>query len=182
MFSTIQFLLWTAIAYAKTVWLTIYTKTICSAFIYAMTVFFGPRNESGSFAPEDVLAQIKAIQGDHETARLLQKLIETGGGGSWPPRSSHGDAWPTALRPYHNIYLELAPLLPAREVSLDADVNSKRRLIYRTHMRKLLHDHVDLSAVEAILSAIETGDEPTLAVDACNGFFACIAISRHSFR
>jgi hypothetical protein len=49
-------------------------------------------------------------------------------------------------------------------------------------MRKLLHDRVDLSAVEAILSAVEAGDESVLTAAAYNGFFACIALSRHAFR
>jgi hypothetical protein len=191
MFSATHSLLWRAFTYAKTIWSTFYAKTpgstfytkiIGSAVTSAKVAVFERLNEPNFSTPEDILAQIKATCEDHETAGLLQNLIETSGAGSWPPRSSHGNAWPPALRPYHNIYLELAPSLAAKEVSLDTDVNSKRCLEYRTRMRKLLQDHVDLEAVEAILSAVEAGDESALTADAYNGFFACIAMCRHAFR
>lgn len=148
MFSSLQSLLWTASIYVKAVWSTFYAKIIWSVVADAKLVGIEQRNEPNFSSPEDVLAQIKAIRDDHETAGLLQHLIETDGAGNWPPQASHGDAWPTALRPYHNIYLELAPSFPAREVSLDNEINSGRCLEYRTRMRKLLHDHIDLSAVK----------------------------------
>ena len=182
MFSSLQSLFWTASIYVKTIWLTFYAKVIWSVVTDTKPVGTEQRNEPKFSSPEDVLAQIKAIRDDHETAGLLQHLIEADGAGNWPPQASHGDAWPTALRPYHNIYLELAPSLPVREVSLDNEINSKRCLEYRTRMRKLLHDCIDLSAVKAILLAVEAGDKSALPVDAYNGFFACIALSRHAFR
>ena len=182
MFSTFQSLLWTASIYVKTIWSTFYKKIIWSVVTDAKPVGTEQRNEPNFSSPEDVLAQIKAIRDDHETAGLLQHLIETDGAGNWPPQASHGDAWPTALRPYHNIYLELAPSFPAREVSLDNEINFKRCLEYRTRMRKLLHDRIDLPAVKAILLAVEAGDESAFPADAYNGFFACIALSRHAFR
>ena len=187
MFSATQSFLWRALTYAKTIWPTwptFYATTIGSAVTCAKIarVVFERHNTPNISAHENILAQIKAICEDHETAGQLQNLIETNGAGSWPPRSSHGDAWPAALRPYHNIYLELAPSLSTKEPSLDTDVNTKRCLEYRARMRKLLHDHIDLPAVKAILSAVETGDESALTADAYNGFFACIALSRHAFR
>jgi hypothetical protein len=182
MYSTLQSLLWTASIYVKTIWSTFYKKIIWSVITDAKPVGTEQRNEPNFSSPEDVLAQIKAIRDAHETAGLLQHLIETDGAGNWPPQASHGDAWPTALRPYHNIYLELAPSFPAREVSLDNEINFKRCLEYRTRMRKLLHDRIDLPAVKAILLAVEAGDESAFPADAYNGFFACIALSRHAFR
>ncbi|KAJ5986382.1 hypothetical protein N7451_010747 [Penicillium sp. IBT 35674x] len=75
---------------------------------------------------------------DHETADLLQHLVEFDGAGSWPPQASHGKAWPAALRPYHDIYLSLAKALPTASVSLGKETHSSRRLEYRTQMRNLL--------------------------------------------
>ncbi|OXV07234.1 hypothetical protein Egran_05000 [Elaphomyces granulatus] len=49
-------------------------------------------------------------------------------------------------------------------------------------MRKLLRDNVSLSEVEAILAAVEAGNELPFPSDAYNGFFACIAMSRHAYR
>jgi hypothetical protein len=128
------------------------------------------------------VGQIKAISKDHETAGLLHELIETDGAGSWPPRASHGDMWPLALRPYHDIYLQLAPSLSVQQVSLDDNVNSERCFQYRENMRKLLRDNVNLSEVETILAAVEAGNQLAFPSDAYNGFFACIALSRHAYR
>jgi hypothetical protein len=129
-----------------------------------------------------IIDQIKGISKDHETAGLLHELIETDGAGSWPPRASHGDMWPLALRPYHDIYLQLVPSLSVQQVSLDDNVNSERRFQYRENMRKLLRDNVSLSEVEAILTSVEAGNELSFPSDAYNGFFACIAMSRHAYR
>jgi hypothetical protein len=182
MLSPTPSLLWTAFSFAKTLWSLFYSKTICSFISYARNTAPKARHRPKALASEDVLAQIKAIREDHETAGLLQQLIETVGAGRWPPQPSHGDSWPEALRPYHAIYVQLAPLLPAKTVSLDADVNRKRRLKFQTRMRKLLHDRVDLLAVKALLSASEAGDVSAIPSDVCHGFYSCITMSRHAFR
>ncbi|OXV07235.1 hypothetical protein Egran_05001 [Elaphomyces granulatus] len=49
-------------------------------------------------------------------------------------------------------------------------------------MRKLLQDNVSLSEVETILATVEAGNELSFPSDAYNGFFACIAMSRHAYR
>ena len=181
LFSTLC-LVWLAFSYTKTFWSTIYAKSIRSTVTYVQTAVFKRHKEPPISAHDDLLAQIKATCQAHETAGLLQTLIEMDGAGSWPPRSSHGDAWPRALQSYHAIYLELAPSLPAKEASLDDDVNFERRHGYRTCMRNLLHDRVDISAVKTLLAAVEAGDGSALSADGLNGFYACIALSRHAFR
>lgn len=131
---------------------------------------------------ENVLWGIQAIRGDHETAELLQHLIEFDGGGSWPPEASHSQAWPTELRPYHDVYLGLSKLLPTQKVSLDNELNLRRCLHYRTQILKLLRNKVNLLAVKKILSTVEAGDNSAIPANAYNGFYACVAVSRHAFR
>lgn len=131
---------------------------------------------------DGVKANIEITHKRHPTAECLQQLVEAVGAGDWPPRASYGDAWPQALRPYHNIYLELAPSLPQKEVSNDDVVNFARCLNYRAQMWKLLQHHVNLTDVIELLSAAENGDTEALSAVAWNGLFACIALSRHAFR
>ena len=62
---------------------------------------------------------IQTTQDNHEAAEALRDLIKTDGAGSWPPKASHRDSWPAPLRLYHDIFLELAPLLPVDQISTD---------------------------------------------------------------
>ena len=127
--------------------------------------------------------RIQASPDNHEAAKALRDMIKTDGAGSWPPKASHRDSWPTALRPYHDIFLELAPLLPIDQVTTDDTINKARRVEYQTRLQKLLQERVDLSAVEAVLSAVEQGiDKSLLSASACNGLFAYIGHLRHGFR
>lgn len=116
-----------------------------------------------------------------EPATVLLELFDNDGAGAWPPKANH-DSWPMALRPYKDIYLELLPLLPAAEPSLDDNVNSKRRNGYRSLMRKLLGERIDVAQVEQILAAAEAGNWDVLPRDAYNGFYACVAVCRHAYR
>ena len=50
------------------------------------------------------------IEHRHEILDAYSDLVEKDGAGSWPPRAKHY-SWPDTLSPYHDIYLELAPLL-----------------------------------------------------------------------
>ena len=118
---------------------------------------------------------------DHELAGALIRLFEKDGAGAWPPRANH-DSWPIALRPYKEIYLELASLLPTAEPSLDDDVNIARRERYRSRMRTLLADRVDVTSVQSILEKVEAGSWELFPRDAYNGFYACIAVCRHAYR
>ncbi|GFF48104.1 hypothetical protein IFM51744_06740 [Aspergillus udagawae] len=134
--------------------------------------------EFPSDAPEACLARIRALQHAHETAEKLNTLVEKGGAGTWPPRASHGDAWPAPLQAYHDIYLTLAPLLPTTEVLCDDKANTGRINAFRMRMKALLRERINLAAVENILGS----GEDQVSADAWNGFFGCIAISRHAYR
>ena len=117
----------------------------------------------------------------HETAVVLSELVEKDGAGSWPPNVDH-DNWPKALQPYKDIYLELIPLLSSAAPSLDDDVNNERRDRYRSLMRKLLAERINISEVQQIMAAVEAGDWTALPRDTYNGFYCCVAVSRHAYR
>jgi hypothetical protein len=175
---SIQAFLSLVLSYAMTVWSILHINSAWFATIFRR----GRLVKSSDPNVFSIIGQIKTISKDHETASLLHELIEMDGAGSWPPRASHGDMWPLALRPYHDIYLQLAPSLSVQQVSLDDNVNSERCSQYRETMRKLLQDNVNLPEVEAILAALEAGNKLSFPSDAYNGFFACIALSRHAYR
>ncbi len=128
-----------------------------------------------------MIEHIDSLKSHHEIALRLHELVEKDGAGDWPPRANH-DLWPAALRPYNDIYLRLAPLLPAKEPSLDNGVNHERRGGYRSLMRKLLSEQIDIVEVEKILVGAEAGNWDTLPRDAYNGFYCCIAVCRHAYR
>ena len=135
--------------------------------------------------PEDIIdsVRIKDLRQseDHELAAALIRLFEKDGAGAWPPKANH-ESWPIALRPYKDIYLKLASILPTAEPSLDDYVNSARREFYRSRMRDLLADRVDVAAVQSILERFEAGSWDVFPRDAYNGFYACIAVCRHAYR
>ncbi|MCJ1269100.1 hypothetical protein MMC22_008989 [Lobaria immixta] len=110
----------------------------------------------------------------HETASALLELFDKDGAGAWPPKANH-DSWPMALRPYKDIYLELIPLLPTAEPSLDDSINNERRNKYRSLMRRLLNERINIAQVEQMMAAVEAGNWDVLARDAYNGFYACVA-------
>lgn len=127
------------------------------------------------------IQSLRTLKGRHETASILSELVDKDGAGAWPPKANH-DSWPMALRPYKDIYLELVPLLPAAEPSLDDNVNNERRSNYRSLMRKLLTERVNIAQVEQLMVAMEAGNLDVLPRDALNGFYACIAVCRHAYR
>ena len=124
---------------------------------------------------------LKALKGQHESASVLLELFDKDGARAWPPKANH-DSWPMALRPYKDIYLELNPLLPAAEPLLDDTVNNERRDRYRSLMRKLLAERINIAQVEEIMVAVEAGNWDVLPRDAYNGLYACIAVCRHAYR
>lgn len=124
---------------------------------------------------------LRTLKGRHEAASILLELIEKDGAGAWPPKANH-DSWPMALRPYKDIYLELVPLLPAAKPSLDDKVNNERIKRYRSLMRKLLTERINITQVEEVLAAVEAGNWNVLPQDAYNGFYACVAVCRHAYR
>lgn len=161
----------------------VYTQIFLSSF-YNGTILLAIRLATAVLHPfTSYTFRIQTTADNHEAAQALRDMIKTDGAGSWPPKASHRDSWPTALRPYHDIFLELAPLLPVDQVSTDDTINQARRVEYQTRLQKLLQERVDLSAVESILLAVEKGtDRSLLSESACNGLFACIGHLRHGFR
>ena len=130
---------------------------------------------------DSVFKNLKTLASSHQTASSLLELLEKEGAGSWPPKADH-ESWPTALRPYKDIYLELAPLLPAAQPSLDDNVNHNRRNKYRSLMRGLLHEKINIDQVRSILAAAEAGNWDMFPRDAYNGFYGCVAVCRHAYR
>lgn len=124
---------------------------------------------------------LKSLKGRHETASNLTELFERDGAGAWPPKANH-NLWPMALRPYKDIYLELVPLLPTAEPSLDDNFNNERRSEFRSLMRKLLTERINTAQVEEIMATVEAGNWDVLPRDAYNGFYACVAVCRHAYR
>lgn len=134
------------------------------------------------YAEEGILDKIKCISEDHETAGYLQSLIMFDGAGNWPPRASHGKLWPQPLRPYHEIYMQLVPRLSCAALLPNDPSSYKRCEDYRAQMRMLLKDQVVIADVVALLSDAEAGTCSGFDAKAYNGFYACIALSRHAFR
>lgn len=132
---------------------------------------------------DDVLQDINQLAECHETAALLADLIHKDGAGEWPPRSNHDyTTWPAALRPYRDIYAEMAPLLPTSDLSLDDDVNRARIANFRSRFQTLLQERINLPQVEQLLLAAEAGRWDVFPRDTYNGFYACIAWCRHAYR
>jgi hypothetical protein len=181
MLSMIRANLSSVLTHIEPIGLALFVISICSAVIFFRASIF-PGWRKRNFTTDNTLSELRELRKHHETAGRLQDLIEFDGAGSWPPQACHNTAWPIALRPYHDVYLKLAKSLPTANVPLDKEIVSKRRLEYRAQMRNLLHNNVDLSAVEEILSVTEAMDRSVLSEKAYNGFYACIAISRHAFR
>ena len=78
-----------------------------------------------------------------------------------------------------DIYLELVPLLPAAEPSLDDNINNERRSNYCSLMRKLLTERANIAQVEQLMVAMvamEAGNLDVLPRD------ACIAVCHHAYR
>ena len=137
--------------------------------------------EAGERPNSARIKDLKPFELRHEVASTLVELFEKDGAGAWPPKANH-DAWPLALRPYKDIYLELVPLLPTSEPSLDHEINNERREHYRSLMRKLLIERVKIARVQTIMAAVEAGNWDLFPRDAYNGFYCCVAVCRHAYR
>ncbi|KAH7324732.1 hypothetical protein B0I35DRAFT_406506 [Stachybotrys elegans] len=129
------------------------------------------------------IQQIRALTNCHEVAAKLAEMFHTDGAGSWPPRANHEySTWPAPLRPYRDIYLELAPLIPQPEASLDDETNRARVDSFRAQYRKLLQERVNLIQVTKLLEAANAGRWDVFPRDTYNAFYCCIASSRHAYR
>ncbi|KAI9760772.1 MAG: hypothetical protein M1835_000111 [Candelina submexicana] len=124
---------------------------------------------------------LRVLKNQHETAAILSDLVDKDGAGAWPPKANH-DSWPAALKPYKDIYLECVPLLPAADPSTDDDVNQERRGRYRSLMRKLLQERINVAEVEKIMKATAAGNWDACPRDAYNAVYCCVAVCRHAYR
>lgn len=124
---------------------------------------------------------LRNLRDRHEVAAVMSKLVDEDGAGAWPPNANH-DSWPMALRPYKEVYFQLISLLSAAPPSLDDDVNNERREKYRSIMRKLLMEKINIPQVVAIMAAVEAGNWDLFPRDAYNGFYCCVAVCRHAYR
>ncbi|KAK4185422.1 hypothetical protein QBC35DRAFT_503696 [Podospora australis] len=129
------------------------------------------------------LQEIFRLSDCHEAASVLSSLVKKDGAGAWPPLANHtASTWPAALQPYKEIYLEMAPLLPAANVSLDDNVNLQRISFFRTRFAELLSEKVDLQQVNRLLEAADAGRWDIFPRDVYNGFYCCVAWCRHAYR
>lgn len=160
----------------------IHTRTLFSSLYAGATLLAIQCRTTVLYPFTNYIFRIRTSRDGHEAAEALRDMIKTDGAGGWPPKASHRDSWPTALRPYHDIFVEIAPLLPVDQVSTDDAINQARRVEYRTRMQKLLQERLDISAIESLLSTSENTDNHLLPQSACNGLFACIGHLRHGFR
>ncbi|KFA49966.1 hypothetical protein S40293_10482 [Stachybotrys chartarum IBT 40293] len=129
------------------------------------------------------IQEIKALTNCHEVAAKFAELFHTDGAGSWPPNVNHDTTtWPPALRPYRDIYLQMAPLLPQPVACLDDEVNKARVANFRAQYRKLLQDRIDMTEVKALLEAANAGRWDVFPRETYNAFYCCIASARHAYR
>lgn len=120
-----------------------------------------------------------SVKTQHPSARALATLIQEDGGGSWPPKTNHVvSTWPLALRPYRQIWDDLAPLIPSPNDSrlLDDDANRKRIYYFRCRMREHLALRINVEQVKEALTDGFPGQ------DTINAFYCCIAMLRHGYR
>ena len=162
-----------------------YLLLIGTCLFAVLVVYTGINQLKNDKGKENALVsklRANAVKSRHEVALQLLQLVETDGAGSWPPKASHYHSWPAALRPYHEIYLELAPLLAVVEPSLDNNVNLERLQRYRSLMQNALKERVSLFDVKNIMAAADTGTVEAMPRDAYNGFYACVSALRHAYR
>ncbi|KAK1918933.1 hypothetical protein P3342_001062 [Pyrenophora teres f. teres] len=153
-------------------------RSITSKFIQSRL-----RQQAESNTRHGKIDAIKALTEHHEVVELLSDLIQKDGAGSWPPNTNHVHAtWPSPLRAYKEIYLELAPLLPQAEPSLDDQINIKLISAFRQRFRELLRKRVDLVEVKKLLQAADAGRWVDFPRDVYNAFYCCVASSRHAYR
>lgn len=127
------------------------------------------------------LNSLRSLRGQNEAVDVLLNLIEQDGAGQWPPLVVYDD-WPSALQPYKDIYHEVVPQLSSSNPLLDDDTLMARRASFRSHMRELLKERIDLLEVERLLNAAEAGNWTSLRREQLNGVYCAVAVLRHAYR
>ncbi|KAJ4470936.1 hypothetical protein J3R30DRAFT_3710892 [Lentinula aciculospora] len=121
-------------------------------------------------------------EGDqHYIAGCLAELL-TNSGNAWPPKATHADSWPSALKPFNVVYQRIAPFLPVHESSLDDAEN--RRLINKTRalITALLEEEIHIPDVCETLEECSRYDSHTMPMSGWLGFYSCLASLRHAYR
>lgn len=139
------------------------------------------KSSSGVTFFQSRLDSLRSLRGQHEVVDVLLNLIEQDGAGQWPPLVVYDD-WPSALQPYKTIYHEVIPQLSSSNPLLDDDTLIRRRESFRSRMRELLNERIDLREVERLLNAAEAGNWTSLRREQLNGVYCAIAVLRHAYR
>lgn len=74
------------------------------------------------------ISELKTLKNQHPVAKSFHEAVNSVGGGTWPPKASHGASWPAPLRPYHDIYIAMSSTLAVAksDVSLDDETNYRK--------------------------------------------------------
>ena len=124
---------------------------------------------------------LKSQKGQSEAVDVLLNLVEQDGAGQWPPLVVYDD-WPSALQPYKDIYHEIVPQLSSSSPLLDDEILMARRESFRSQMRELLKQRINLLEVERLLNAAEAGNWTNLRREQLNGVYCAVAVLRHAYR
>ncbi|KAI1367615.1 hypothetical protein F5Y08DRAFT_49634 [Xylaria arbuscula] len=157
---------------------------LCAAALIGLALWRtvkGRRNVSLITGKANRMQHMRILAAQHKVAASLVAMIDKDGAGDWPPKANH-ESWPTALFPYRSIYMELLPMLYTDTPSLEDSVNIERRERYRVAVRSLFRDRIALDEVTRILEEVERDSWSTISRDILNGFYCCIALSRHAYR
>ncbi|KAK5625403.1 hypothetical protein RRF57_001119 [Xylaria bambusicola] len=141
----------------------------------------GHRTASLIMGKANRMQHMRTLAAQHKVAASLIAMIDKDGAGDWPPRANY-ESWPAALFPYRSIYMELLPMLYTDTPSMDDNVNIERRERYRVAVQSLLRDRITLDDVTTILEEVEADNWSTISRDTLNGFYCCVALSRHAYR
>ncbi|KAK0705836.1 hypothetical protein B0T21DRAFT_405348 [Apiosordaria backusii] len=161
---------------------TIPTFSFFKGFTMSKPVFSASNHHTTDALNRQKLSTIHNLSHCHEVASSFSNLINQDGAGSWPPKSNHNErTWPACLQAYKEIYHEMAPLLPAENVSLDDNINEQRILAFRSRFAQLLSQKVNLTEVERLLQAADAGRWDVFPRDVYNGFYCCLAWCRHAY-
>lgn len=142
----------------------------------------GPHNRTCK-APAPPPPYAAKVAETHEVSIALEEMIQHDGASSWPPAANHNhEEWPSALQPYKQLYLEMAPSLAVSQASLDSSANMVAIEAFRSWLRNIIRQRVDLDAVMNVLGAAENGDGSAMTRDVHNAFYACLSWCRHAYR
>lgn len=165
-----------------------FIKSLLATFLCAVAAIAWAISAIGRKKPSSkchtFTSEVKALQNQHPVAKSFHKAVSSVGGGVWPPKATHGASWPAQLRPFHDIYIAISSMLAVAksDISLDDETNCRKIEAFRSKFAQLLREKIDIAEVQIILERAELSASDELPSDAYNGFYACIAMSRHAFR